>query len=52
MAIGLRQEGSEFDETADFIEKMDKFFDCLNVSSMSEGIECTIYMYMCMYTCR
>ena len=39
MANALRQEqdGSELEETADFIEKMDQFFDCLNVSSLSGG---------------
>ena len=37
VAKALRQEGEEFEETAQFIEMFDKFFDILNVSSISEG---------------
>ena len=29
--------GAEASETCNFIEKMDKFFDCLNVSSYTAG---------------
>ena len=29
--------GAEASETAKFIEMVDKFFDCLNVSSFSKG---------------
>ena len=29
--------GDEAVETANFIEKVDKLFDCLNVSSLSKG---------------
>ena len=29
--------GAEAAETAKFIEMVDKFFDCLNVSSLSKG---------------
>ena len=37
VAKALWQEGEEFEETAQFIEMFDKFFDILNVSSISEG---------------
>ena len=30
-------QGPEAEETATFVEKFDKFFDCLNVSSLSAG---------------
>ena len=40
MAHAIRLTGGEgAQETAKFIEHMDKFFDCLNVSSFTEGNE-------------
>lgn len=38
VAVALRQmEGEEVEETANFVEYFDKFFDCVNVGDFTSG---------------